>query len=213
MSITNKRVALYVRVSTTEQSYDLQEKDLEDYARARGWSIHGVYREKMTGTTDKRPVLQACLADARARKYDVLLVWKLDRFFRSLKDVVVTLQELTDLGLDFVCLRDQIDLTSASGRLMTHMIAAFAEFEASLIRSRVRAGIAHAKSKGTRFGRPPRLDHDRIRALRAQGWSLGKIAEALGTKKSVVSKILRKHSSQVSEFAGTEKPRKAGYPK
>ena len=94
------------------------------------------------------------LKDARSKRFDVVLCFKMDRLCRSLRDLVITLQDLTELGVEFVAIKDQIDLTTASGRLMTHLLGAFAEFEASLIRERVMSGLANAKAKGKKLGRP-----------------------------------------------------------
>lgn len=186
------RVALYLRVSTQDQSCDLQREELVAYCEARGWKIHKIYEDKSTGTNTNRPEFQQMLRDAQLRRFDTLCTWKLDRFARSLKDLVNHLQDLSEYGVTFVSLKDHLDLTTSSGRLMMHMIGAFSEFEASLIRSRVRSGIATAKAKGIRFGRPPTLNHDRIRALKDQGMTVTEISEALSTSKSAVSKVLKK---------------------
>lgn len=193
--MNTQRVALYVRVSTQDQSCELQKRELTAYAEARGWHIAGIYEDKATGTNANRPMLKTLMADARARKVDVLLVWKLDRFARSLKDLLTMLQEISDLGIAFVSFKDQIDMTTAAGRLMMQMIGAFSEFEASLIKERVRAGLANAKAKGKRLGRPTQIDAARASLLRNQGMSLSQIAREMRTTKSGVSKTLRKQSA------------------
>ncbi len=185
-----KRVAIYLRVSTLEQSTDLQRTDLMTYVQARDWEVFAVYEDKATGTNSNRAKLKAMLCAARQRKFDVILVWKLDRFARSLKDLVTMLQDLSEIGIEFISLRDNIDLTTSAGRLMMHMIGAFAEFEASLIRERVRAGIAQAKAKGTRLGRPKLRDDKQILSLRDQGQSVRAIANALGISKGQVQRAL-----------------------
>lgn len=188
-----KKVGLYVRVSSTEQSVGMQEDELLEYAKSRGWSVFRVYKDSATGTNDKRQALRDVMKDAKARRFDILAVWKLDRFFRSLKGMVLTLQELSDLGIEFVSLRDQIDLTTASGRLMLHLLSAFAEFEASLIRERVKAGIAHAKAKGKRMGRPPvRCDSQALNALISRGASIREAARRLGISPTSVSRRVSK---------------------
>jgi putative DNA-invertase from lambdoid prophage Rac len=203
-----KTVALYVRVSSTEQSTDMQKRELMAYVQARGWKLHLIYEDQLTGTNDKRPAFQACMTDARARRFDVLLVWKLDRFGRSLKDVVNKMSEISELGIDFVCITQQIDLTTSAGRMMSHLLAAFAEFEADMIKSRVRAGIANARAKGTKLGRPIRIDPAQVQSLRASGLSLSAIAKRVGSTKSGVSKILSRHalkkSVTKSEKTGSE---------
>lgn len=184
--------AIYLRVSTQDQSTAMQRVELEQYAKTRGWEIAATFEDKATGTNDKRPMLKQVMEGARQRKFDIVLVWKLDRWARSLKDLVTTLQELTDLGIQFVSLKDQIDMTTASGRLMLHIIAAFAEFEAAIIKERVRAGIKNAKSKGQRLGRPLTIDPFKVIAMRQHGMSLSAIAKELGVTKSAVSKTLSK---------------------
>ena len=175
--MSGKRVALYLRVSTQDQSCDLQRRELTSYAQARGWADIQIYEDHgISGTTAKRPMLQKLMADARSRRIDVVLVWKLDRFARSLKDLLTMLQEVSELGIAFISLKDQIDMTTAAGRLMMQMLGAFGEFEASLIRERVRAGLANAKAKGRHIGRPKQRDDAQIAQLRAQGHSMRTIA-------------------------------------
>lgn len=187
----NKRTGIYVRVSTLEQSTELQRKELEAFVRARGWNLAYVYEDKQTGTTNNRTALKCLLDDARSRKIDIVVVWKLDRFFRSLKDLVVTLQELNDLGVAFISLKDQIDLTTASGRLLTQMIGAFAEFEAALIRERVISGLQNAKRKGKRLGRPRTVvETNKITEMASQGLSQRQIADSLGVGKGSVQRVL-----------------------
>jgi len=190
-----KLAGIYLRVSTQEQSCDLQERELMQFIEARGWTAFETYEDKATGTNGNRPELKRLLRDARARKFDVLICWKLDRLFRSLKDLVSTLQELSDLGIEFVSLKDQIDLTTASGRLLTHLLAAFAEFEADLIKSRVKAGLANAKARGRKLGRPTFIDAQEVARLRAEGLSLNQIAKEIGASKAGVHKTLSKLAS------------------
>lgn len=190
MSKAVQRVGVYVRVSTQDQSCELQSRELTEYARARGWEVVQVYEDKATGTNANRPLLKALIEDSRQRRIDVVLVWKLDRFARSLKDLVVMLQELGDLGVAFVSLRDNIDLSTATGRLMMHLLGAFAEFEASLIRERVRAGIRNAQAKGKRLGRPQKHDPAEIRRLRAQGLSYRAISKQMGVPMGTITQAL-----------------------
>jgi putative DNA-invertase from lambdoid prophage Rac len=208
--VSEPRIGIYLRVSTQDQNTELQASELRRFAEARGWNRIKVYEDKATGTNGNRPMLQQMLQDARRREIDVVVCWKLDRLFRSLKDLVVTLQELSELGIEFVSLKDSIDLTTSSGRLMMHMIGAFAEFEASLIKERVRAGLANAKRKGQKLGRPSRLDSTLILELRQQGLSLSTIAEQVGATKSAVSKTLKKHAPELPETAGALTGKKAG---
>lgn len=205
------RVAVYVRVSTQDQSCEMQREELLAFAESRGWEIFSVYEDQASGCNSNRPMLKQMLKDSRLRNFDILICWKLDRLFRSLKDLVVTIQDLNELGVSFVSLRDNIDLTTAAGRLMLHLLGAFGEFEASLIRSRVIAGLAHAKSKGTCLGRPKRLDPKQIFALKQHGLSLRQIAVQVGCTKSAVSKTLKKMRAQVSESTRSTIGAKCGF--
>lgn len=196
----NLKVAIYLRVSTTDQSTEIQHNEIISFVESRGWIIYKIYEDKESGTKSNRPALRLLLQAVHQRQVDVVVCWKLDRLFRSLKDLVTMLQEFSELGVTFVALRDQIDMTTASGRLMTHLLGAFAEFEASHIRERVRAGIANARRKGVKLGRPRSIDMDRALTLRQQGLSLSEIAKELGTTKSGVSKTLSKMALQVPEI-------------
>ncbi len=134
-----KRVAIYARCSTShhDQKPEIQLENLRDYAARRGWEIsHEIVDHGHSGTTKSRPGLKKLMELSKKRKIDTVMVLKLDRLFRSLKDIVGTLQEFDDLGVEFVSLNDHIDMTTASGRLLTYIIASFAEFEAALIRER-----------------------------------------------------------------------------
>lgn len=185
-------VAIYVRVSTQDQSLDLQKTELKRFAKQRGWKIHAVFKEKATGTNDNRPQLKALMNAARAREIDVILVWKLDRFARSLKNLLTMLQDLEALGVTFVSHKDQIDLSTPSGRLMAQMIGAFAEFEAALIKERVVAGLREAKRKGVQLGRPSEIDLARVIELKAKGKSTREIAAETGYSKSGVQRALKR---------------------
>jgi DNA invertase Pin-like site-specific DNA recombinase len=188
----NKRIGLYIRVSTTEQSTELQRQELEAYAKAREWECIAFYEDKASGTNANRPMLKKLMSDARQRKLDCIVVWKLDRFFRSLKDLVTTLQELSELGIQFISMKDQIDLGTASGRLLMHVVGAMGEFEGALIRERVKSGLKAAKAKGTVLGRPTQIDTAKVIELRKQGLSLTEIGQRINASKSGVSKTLAK---------------------
>ena len=164
-----KRVALYCRTSTDHQNTEIQKRELLAFAEARGWTVYQIYEDAgVSGTHGNRPALRKLMQDARQRNFALVVTWKLDRFFRSLKDLVNTIQELTDLGVEFASLKDSIDLTTASGRLMIHLLAAFAEFEAAPNPRRVCAGLANAKAKGVKLGRPCKRDDRQIRTLRSK---------------------------------------------
>jgi DNA invertase Pin-like site-specific DNA recombinase len=178
------RVAIYARVSTTNHGQDasLQTGEMGQFAEARGWQLADEYVDSgVSGTKDSRPELNRLMADAKRRRFDVVLVWKLDRFGRSLRHLVNALAEFESLNIAFVSLSDNLDLSTASGRLMFQIIGAMAEFERALIQERVRAGIRNARAKGRRIGRPRvAVDAARIAALRASGLSWPSIAREMG---------------------------------
>lgn len=151
------RCVFYVRVSTSNghQNPEVQLNDLRPFAESRGWQLVGEYIDQgVSGSQESRPELNRLMADAKRRKFDVIVVWKLDRFARSLKHLVVALAEFESLAVQFVSLKDNLDLTTASGRLMFQIIGAMAEFERSLIQERVKAGLRNARAKGKTLGRP-----------------------------------------------------------
>jgi len=188
------KVALYTRVSTEDQSTERQIAELREYAKGRGWDLGEIYTENASGTNNKRKEFQAMLAAARAKKFDILLVWKLDRLSRSLRDLVTTLQELDEIGVQFVSLKDQIDLTTSAGRLMLHIVGAFAQFEADLIRERVRSGLENARRKGVVLGRPRSLSDealDAIKELRSRGATIDTIAARLQIPRATVGRTVK----------------------
>lgn len=148
------KAALYARVSTVDkQDPEMQMRALREYCRARGIDIAGEYVDRISGVKDRRGSLDRLMDAAKKRQIDMIAVWKLDRWGRSLKHLVTSLDELNSLGIIFVSFQENIDLSTPSGRLMFHVIAAMAEFERELIRERVIAGVANARSKGKRIGR------------------------------------------------------------
>jgi len=160
----------------------MQLRELREYVERRGWQMTGEYVDRgVSGSKDRRPALDQMMAAAQGRKFDVLLVWKLDRFARSLKHLVNALAEFEALGIAFVSLRDNLDLTTPAGRLMFQIIGAMAEFERALIQERVKAGLRNAKAKGVRLGRPRVfVSEARIDAMRGAGASWRAIAKELG---------------------------------
>lgn len=189
------KVAVYLRVSTSDQSTDIQRKDILAFVQARGWSVHEIYEDHgKTGTNTKRPALQKMLRDAKERKVDAVVVWKLDRLFRSLKDLIHTLSDWNALGVQFVSLRDHIDLTTPSGRLLVQMLGAVSEFEASLIKERVKAGLSHARAKGVVLGRKVEIEKSDLIRLRQSGLSMTCIAKQLGVTKSGVSRACKRYA-------------------
>lgn len=151
-----KRVGIYTRVSTDDQRCEVQASELREYAERRGWQIYRIYRDHaISGGTSSRPALNEMLADCRRRKLDVVLVARLDRLGRSLRHLCGLLEDLRELGVDFSSTHEALDTSTASGKLLFQMVAAFAEYERSLIGERVRAGLALARKQGKRLGRPP----------------------------------------------------------
>jgi putative DNA-invertase from lambdoid prophage Rac len=191
-----RRVAAYVRVSTGSQDSAMQLADIEKLAALRGWQIVVTVDEKASGARH-RPARQQLIADAKAGAYDAVIAWKLDRWGRSTRDLLNTVADLTEAGVAFVSVRDNIDLTTPQGRLMLAVLAAFAEFERDLIRERVNAGLRHAKRCGTRsgkaIGRPATSAEraPRVASLVAQGVSLPEIARRLEMPYSSVHRIAR----------------------
>jgi DNA invertase Pin-like site-specific DNA recombinase len=177
-------VALYARVSTSNghQDPEMQLSELREYARRRGWEIIGEYTDQgVSGSKESRPELNRLMTDAHLRRFDAVLVWKIDRFGRSLKHLINALADLAAYGVAFVSIRDNLDLSTPSGRLMFAVIGAMAEFERALIQERVKAGLRNARAKGKRLGRPRRVvDSSRVADLRATGASWRAIARELG---------------------------------
>jgi DNA invertase Pin-like site-specific DNA recombinase len=180
------RVALYARVSTlTNQDPEMQLRELREYAGRRGWQIADEYIDQgVSGCKESRPALNQLMSGACRRRFDAILVWKIDRWGRSLKHLVTSLAELDAYGIAFVSLRDNLDLSTPSGRLMMQLLGAMAEFERALIQERVRAGLRNARAKGRTLGRPRIVvDGSRIAALRAQGRSWAEIKAEVGVSK------------------------------
>jgi DNA invertase Pin-like site-specific DNA recombinase len=189
------RAALYARCSTHDKGQDpqLQLAPLREYCERRDFIITGEYVDNgISGTKDRRPQLDRLLNAARKRQVDLILVWKLDRFGRSLKQLVMALDELSTLGIGFISYQDNLDLTTPQGRLMFHIIGAMAEFEQALIRERVKAGIENARRKGKKLGRRPlpKVKHDNIHKLRLQGLSLREIANKLEVSVGAVHGVI-----------------------
>lgn len=187
------RVALYARVCTlNNQDSEMQLSELREYAAHRGWQIVEEFTDQgVSGCKESRPALNRLMADACRRRFDAILVWKIDRFGRSLKHLVNALAELAALGVAFISLRDNLDLSTPSGRLMFQIIGAMAEFERALIQERVRAGLRNARSKGKKLGRPRvTVDASKIASLRAQGRSWGEIVEEMGIGNGTAQRAL-----------------------
>ena len=148
------RAALYSRVSTVDQEPENQTAELRRFAEARGWTVVEYLDHGVSGAKERRPALDQLIADAKRRKFDVLVCWRLDRLGRNLKHLITLLDELQALGIAFVSLAEGIDATTPAGQLQLHILAAIAEFERGRIQERVKAGLARARAQGTRLGRP-----------------------------------------------------------
>jgi len=203
------RVGLYARISThDQQTLPAQLSAMRTYARRRGWSVAIAVREVGSGAK-RRPQREAMLAAARRRDIDAILVWRLDRWGRSLLDLIGTLQELSALGVGFVSLSEALDMTTPSGRALAGMLAVFAEFERDILRDRVKAGIAEARKAGRPHGRPPTVQQHQpqISALFAQGVSKREIATRLNISRTSVRRILE--STARRRRSSAKRPRAA----
>jgi len=199
------RAALYARCSTLDKGQDpeLQLVPLREYCQRRGLTIIGEYVDNgISGSKDRRPQLDRLLESARKRQIDLIVVWKLDRFGRSLKQLVTALDELSSLGVGFISYQDNLDLTTPQGRLMFHIIGAMAEFERELIRERVKAGLENARRKGKRLGKKPIAPIDIEKAIQLHTrdplLSIRGIAKKTKLSKSLVGKVLKEQMSVVS---------------
>ena len=194
------KAAIYARVSTAHNGQDptMQTRELEEYCERRDWEVAGCYVDTgVSGAKDSRPELNRLMFDAHQRRFDAILVWKLDRFGRSLRHLVNALAEFESLGISFVSLRDNHDLSTPSGRLMFQIIGAMAEFERSLIVERVKAGMRNARAKGKRIGRPPRtylspeVRQSIGEAYRNEEGSLRQLAARFGTSVGMVQRCAK----------------------
>jgi DNA invertase Pin-like site-specific DNA recombinase len=151
----NRRVARYVRVSRSEQNPDLQLDETARVVGARGWYLVETYTDHgVSGSRERRPELDRMLADARRALFDTVLVWRSDRLFRNLRHMVLTIEELAAMHVDFVSVTEPFDTTTPQGRLLLHMVSAFAEFERQILIERTKAGLDAARRRGKRIGRP-----------------------------------------------------------
>ena len=174
--------AIYARVSTADQHNAIQVRELTDYIQRRGWELAGIYQDQISGAKANRPGLDKLMCDARQRRFDVVLVWKLDRFGRSLVHCVSGVQELASLGVRFIATSQGLDTdeSNPASKLLMHILAAVAQFERELIRERTVAGIRVAQANGKHVGRPKRVfRRDEVVELRERGESWRSIAGKL----------------------------------
>lgn len=191
------RAGLYARVSTSDQqTLAMQNRAMREYAARRGWEVVMQVREVNSGGA-KREAREKLLEAACRREIDLVLVWRLDRWGRSVTDLLATLQELEHLGVGFVSLTEALDLTTPAGRAMAGLLAIFAEFEREILRERTRAGLAHARANGKRLGRPATVAPNaaEIRKLHRAGISKSEIARRLKIGRTSVRRILAADSS------------------
>ena len=199
------RVAIYTRVSTLkkrkrgddapawEQSPEMQLTELRPYAAARGWTIEAELTDRVSGSTDSRPGLDTLMSMARARQIDAVVVWRFDRFARSLRHLVAAAEEFRALGVQFISLREQMDTTTPMGKAMFAMVGAMAELERDLIRERVQAGIKAAQDRGVKLGRPRQVvDIELARMLmHDDGLSIKQTAVRLGVPRPTLQRRLK----------------------
>jgi len=187
------RIGIYARVSTKDQSCELQLRDLRTYCAARGLDLVREYVDVgQSGAKDSRPELNKLMGDARKRQFDAIVVWRFDRFARSTKHLLLALEEFRSLGIQFISYQENIDTSSPLGQALFTIVSAVAQLERDLIRERVSAGIRNARENGKMLGRPMRaVDRDRILQMRGEGQSLEQIAAKLGVGYGTVRARLR----------------------
>jgi putative DNA-invertase from lambdoid prophage Rac len=190
--VKTMKAAIYARVSRTDQkTLPMQIQTLKRYAKSRGWGVVLEVTDTASGASD-RPRRDEILSAARRRDIDAVLVWKLDRWGRSLIDLMSSLRELTELGVGFVSMTEALDLTTTTGRAMSGMLAIFADYEREILRERVRMGMAQARLVGRMPGRPKTaaLKSAEVRRLRSEGRSPSEIARRLGISRTSVRRLL-----------------------
>lgn len=201
--MSNKTVAIYARVSTDKQKVDMQLRELKAFIKRSGWKPYQEYIDYgYSGANTRRPAFVQMMNEAKKRKFDVLLVWKLDRLSRSLKDLINTLDELGHLDIDFISYDNNLDTSTPTGKLVFQIIGAVAEFEKDIIRERVMAGLANARSKGKRLGRPPVSNQllEKAKELQQQGLSMRKIEKHLGLGEGTIRKRLKQSRNFKSQL-------------
>lgn len=187
-----KRAAIYARISTLRQDEGMQVADLRELAKRHKWEIVTEYIDRgVSGKKESRAELNKLMADAKRRKFDVVMVWKFDRFARSLKHLITALAEFDHLGIDFVSHQEAVDTSTPAGKALFSMIAVMAEFERELIHERVMAGLENAKRKGVQLGRrETRFNVNEAILMRKEGKSWREIGKKLGVSKTVVYRRL-----------------------
>jgi DNA invertase Pin-like site-specific DNA recombinase len=201
MSLTqSKQVGIYARVSTQDQNIDMQLSDLRRYCTSRGWNVFKEYLDEgVSGSKAHRGNLDALMADARNRRIDIVLVWRFDRFARSSKQLALALDEFQHLGVDFVSFQEQIDTSTPMGKMVFTVMGAVAELERNIIIERINGGLRRAKEKGKTFGRPRvEISPASLKDMQTRGYSIRKMAMALGVPRSTVHLKLSKNPPPIS---------------
>jgi len=185
------KVAVYLRVSSKDQDVEIQKEKCLAYCKMKGWDDVKIYIDKCSGDYAEQSALNRLLSDGMT---DVLVFWRFDRFSRSLKDLIVTLDNLSSRGIKVVSVSEGFDTTTINGRLMVHIIGAFAQFEREMIVERTTMGRKRAEDKGIKFGRKPKICLDSVKDLRSSGLSFQKIADKLGFSKSAIYEAYHRSS-------------------
>ena len=195
-----QKVAIYVRVSTSGQTVENQERELLAHCQRQGWQVHKVYRDEgFSGAVADRPALKEMMADARLKKFDLLAVWKVDRIARSISHLIEVLSELKSLGVGFISLTEAINTETAQGRMLCSFLGAIGEFEREMTIERVRSGMARAKAAGVRIGRPRAgFDVNEAIRLKQDGQSWNQVAKAVGASSATVRRIVTPLLKRVS---------------
>lgn len=189
------KVAIYSRVSTSDQSVDMQISDLRQYCEQRAFDIYKEYSDEgVSGTKDRRPALDELMSDAQKRRFGAVICWRFDRFARSTKHLITALEEFHHLGVDFISYQENIDTSSPLGKAVFTIVSAISELERSIIIERVKAGIRRAKENGKRLGRPKRLNLnvEELQKMRDQGLSFKKIGERVNACPATIYQTLRR---------------------
>ena len=189
------RAALYARVSTLDQEPENQLAELRRYVDARGWTAQEFIDKGISGAKSRRPALDALIKDAKRRRFDVVVCWRLDRLGRNLRHLILLIDELHALGVAFISLHEGIDATTPAGRLQLHVLGAIAEFERARIAERVRAGLARAKKQGRKLGRPQRPVPESVLAP-VRGLSVREAARQLGVSPATAHRWMSQKTSR-----------------
>ena len=186
------KTAIYARVSTDEQTTDNQVIKLKQVAERNGWKVETIYADTISGVKSKRPELDKLMKSVIRKEIDIVMVWSVDRLGRSLQHLTALLSDIESKGINLYLHQQNIDSSTSSGKMLFQMLGVFVEFERSLIRERILAGLARARSQGKRLGRPPipPITVDKIKRLRGEGMSFRKIAKQVGISTSKVHQLV-----------------------